>query len=180
MNLYWARGISIKHINADNEFECAKPAFPTIFFNIVAADEYAGDIERSNRTLRDSMRTIVNDLPFTHCPRALIAGCAMYSIQWLNWIPKSNGLSNIMGEETLITGIQPPDFDEITKINFGDYALVDNGKSSNDTKARRIPAITLFPSKNTSGIWNFMSLLTGNFISTIGRFNLHKIGYWTA
>ena len=164
INSYWSRGITITQINADNEFNCAKYHFTKILFNIVAAEEHVGDIERANRTLKDNMRTIINDLPFSHYPKAMVAGCAMAAIHWMNWLPKPNGLSKSIGPETLITGIQPPYFQTITEMRFGDYALVDNGKTTNEVGSRRIGAIALFPTKNTSNSWYFMSLITGKVI----------------
>ena len=51
INIYHTRGIAVKQINADNEFEVLTDEIRPIPVNIVGSGEHVGDIERSNRTV---------------------------------------------------------------------------------------------------------------------------------
>ena len=88
----------------------------------------------------------------------------MHTLISINQLPSNNGLSNTLSPSTLITGEPTPDFNNIIKLNFGDYVLTPPGKTKNDQSPRRIGAIALYPSKNASGGWYFMSLVTGQIL----------------
>ena len=64
IRFYTTRGLSIEQINADNEFECARNDLLPIPLNIVAANEHVGPVERSIRTIKDDVRTLIDSLPF--------------------------------------------------------------------------------------------------------------------
>jgi len=164
IKIYKARGITIKQINGDNEFHCVKHDFLPSVFNIVASEEHVGDIEKSVRTIKDGTRVHISRLPFCKYPRAMVAGAAMHALISINQLPSNNGLSNILSPSTLITGESTPDFNNIIKLNFGDYVLTPPGKTKNDQSPRRIGAIALYPSKNASRGWYFMSLVTGQIL----------------
>ena len=165
LNIYQSRGIRIRQINADNEFNCVKSDFLPTPVNIVAAEEHVGDVEKSIRTLKDGTRTHVCRLPYRRYPRAMVAGAAMHTLISLNQMPANNGISTTLSPSTLVTGKAIPDFNHIIKLNFGEYVLTSSGKTSSDvTSPRKIGAIALYPSNNHSGGWYFMSLTTGYVI----------------
>jgi len=130
----------------------------------VASEEHVGDIEKSVRTIKDGTRIHINRLPFHKYPRAMVAGAAMHALISINQVPSPNGLSDTLSPSTLITGEPTPDYHNIIRLNFGDYVLTAPGKTKNDQSPRRIGAIALYPSKNASGGWYFMSLTTGQIL----------------
>ena len=81
-------------------------------------------------------------------------------------MPEEDGISTTMSPNTLITGIPGRTYDDIMKLNFGDYVQAYNvqGGKTNNTNARTVGAIALYPSGNQQGGWYFLSLLTGNRI----------------
>jgi len=162
INIYQARGIKINQINGDNEFGCVKDAFIPTRLNIVAAEEHVGDVERSIRTLKDGIRTHISRLPYTHYPRAMVAGAAMHTLISINQLPTTNGVSTHLSPGSLITGEPTPDYQQLIKLNFGDIVLTADGKTRSDpTTSRKIEAVALYPSKNASGGWYMMSINTG-------------------
>ena len=155
-NTHHSRGITVEQINADNEFACiASDILPTRL-NTVAAEEHVGEIERSVRYLQEGTRSHINRLPYSHYPRAMIAGCAMHTLKSINQLPSYNGLSRNLSPSTLVTGAAPPDFNAVTQLNFGDYVHTAYGKTRNDNTTRSVGAIALYPSGNSSGSWYFM------------------------
>ena len=47
---------------------------PKLNLNILASNEYVGDIERENRALKEGTRTLINDLPYSHYPKSMVIG----------------------------------------------------------------------------------------------------------
>jgi len=164
INIYKARNIQIKQINADNEFECVRENLRPSILNTVAAEEHVGVIERAIRTNKDDTRCHIHRLPYTHYPIAMVEGAQRHSIHRRNNLPSINGVSKELSPETLNTGLPPPDYNEIIKLNFGDYVQTYEGETSNTGKARNIGAIALFFSPSGHGSWYFMSLPTGKRI----------------
>ena len=62
-------------------------------------------------------------------------------------------------------GVPNPTFDDVMKLNFGDYIQVHHSKEkTNDNESRTTGAIVLYPSGNCQGSWYYMSLNTGKKI----------------
>jgi len=173
IKMYKNRNIQIVQINGDNEFEHIRqvPEVSGIHLNILAANEHVGPIERSIRTIKDGTRMIVHSLPFKRYPRAMIAGAVVKTVQSLNELPAENGVSDTLSPKTLIVGTPAPSYKQITALNFGDYVHVPNESNSKNTP-RTTGAIALFPSRNSSDSWYFMSLVTG---STIHRYKWDQL-----
>ena len=164
LNIYKVRNIEVKQINADNEFECIREEVRPSILNTVAAEEHVGLIERAIRTNKDDTRCHIHRLPYTHYPTSMVEGAQIHSIYRRNSLPAANGVSQTLSPETLITGLPPPDYNELIKLNFGDYVQTYEGETSSTNKSRHIGAIALFPSPSGHGSWYFMSLLTGKKI----------------
>ena len=60
----------------------------------------------------------MNDLPYSHSPKSMVVGCAVYRTKILNNLPCENGLSETLSPATLITGTPPPRYIETTKLNL--------------------------------------------------------------
>jgi len=164
INKYKARGLTVVQINADNEFECIREDIRPITLNVVAAEEHVGSIERAIRTNKDDTRAHIHRLPYTHYPVSMVEGAQKHSVIRRNNLPATNGVSSNVSPETLVTGLPPPDYKEVIKLNFGDYVQTYEGITKNTNKSRYIGAIALHPSSNCTGSWYFMSLLTGKKI----------------
>jgi len=55
INVYQSRKNIIKQVNADNKFSNINEILRPISVNIVGAFEHVGDIERSNRTIKNTL-----------------------------------------------------------------------------------------------------------------------------
>ena len=67
-----------------------------------------------------------------------------------------------MSPSSMVLGTCKPDYEEIKKLNFGDYVQANQPLNiTNDNKARTVGAIALHPSGNLQGSWYFLSLASG-------------------
>ena len=132
---------------------------------MVAAEEHVGDVERSIRIVKEGTCCHVHRLPYERYTKLMVMGCVTKSIKGSNQLPSTNGLSKEISPSTMITGKLGPDYNQICKLNFGDYvqAYRRNG-ATNTNNARSVGAIALFPSGNDQNGWYFMSLATGKRI----------------
>ena len=121
INLYHSRDLSVMQLNADNEFGCIKEEIRPIKLNMVAAGEHVGNIERSNRTVKEGTRCHIHRCPYERYPRVMVAGCVVKAVKDLNQLPSQSGISQELSPSTLITGDACPDFKRINALNFGDY-----------------------------------------------------------
>ena len=164
LKTYANRGIKITQINGDNEFECIRGETGASTLNIVAAEEHVGDVERSIRTVKEGTRTAIHSLPYSHYTRTMVSGLVIRVVQSLNELPSENGISPELSPQTLIMGSPPPSFGDITELAYGDYVHTALGATGSTTESRTIGAIALFPSRNSSKSWYFMSLETGYIV----------------
>ena len=64
-------------------------------------------------------------------------------------MPAENGVSQTISPGTMIGGKHPPDYNKITKLNFGDYVQVHIPRQhTNNNEPRRVGAIALYPMEN--------------------------------
>ena len=122
---------------------------------------HVGEVERSIRTIKERVRCTTHDLPFKIYPRILVTGCVNYNLKRLNNLPADDGISSTMSPNTLVTGAQCPNYDELVKLHFGDYVQVHQEKRvTNNNKPRSVGAIALYPLGGAQHTWHFMSLNT--------------------
>ena len=78
---------------------------------------------------------------------------------------------------SLLADPPPPDYNQITRLVFGDYVQTTLGPTRSDAKSHTVGAIALFPSGNPSGSWYFMSTLTGDILHRYWWKNLPATTY---
>jgi hypothetical protein len=165
IDLYQQRGFIVRDVHADNEFECIRTSIGPVAMDIVPADSHVGEIERSNRTLKERTRTCVHGLPFKRLPKLMVAHIVKNAVTCLNQFPWKHGISQTMSPDTIMTGKPPPDFTKM-RLEFGSYVQVfEDNDPSNTIKARSTGAIALSPTGNAHGDYFFMSLATGARLS---------------
>ena len=109
--------------------------------NIVAADEHVGEVERSIRTIKDGTRCHVHRLPYKKYPRQMVKGCVGMVLKCLNQLPKTNSVCTNMSPSSIVLGTCKPDYEEIKKLNFGDYVQAHQPLNiTSDNKARTVDA----------------------------------------
>ena len=112
---------------------------------MVATGEHVGDIERSGRTVKECTICHVHRNLYERYTKLMVTGCVVKAINHLNQIPALDGISDDISPDTMITGRSVPNFNEITKLNFGDYVQVYRIKGvTNTNKARCVGAIAIY------------------------------------
>ena len=112
---------------------------------MVVAGEHVGDIERSGRTVKECTRCHVHRNPYERYTKLMVTGCVVKAIKNLNQTPALDGVSDDISSDTMITGRSAPNFNEITKLNFGDYVQAYRIKGATNTnKARCVGSIALY------------------------------------
>ena len=165
IDIYESRGLEVCDIHADNEFECVRDDLRPIDMNIVLLDSHVGEIERSNRTLQEHLRSCVHGLPFKRLPKLMIRHMMTDVVRCLNQFPWKHGISDTLSPAAIVTGARPPDFNNM-RLEFGTYVQVfEDNSPSNTTKTRSLGAIALNPTGNAQGDYFYMSLATGAKIS---------------
>jgi hypothetical protein len=155
IKLYQARGLDVRDIHADSEFECIRDELRPIEMNIVPPDSHVGEVERSVRTLKERLRSCVHGLPFRHLPKLMVRHMMMDVVRCLNQFPWKNGISDALSPAAIVTGAAPPDFNNM-RLEFGTYVQVfEDNSPSNTPKARSLGAITLNPTGNAQGDYFF-------------------------
>ena len=160
INLYHKRGLKVKNIFGDNEFDiqALHNSLLPVILHIFAAGEHCPIAERSIRTVKERCRCVCHSVPFKRYTKLMVYMLVESIIYWLNSFPAKEGVSSTISPAGIVTGRNLPDFNN-KQIPFGAYAWVFT-KTTNTMKSRRVPAIALGPSNEWGGHY-FMSLYTG-------------------
>ena len=165
IKLYTVRGLHVRDIHADQEFGCIREELRPIEMNLVTADAHVGEVERSIRTIKERLRSIVHGLPFRRIPRLMITHMVFESVRTLNQFPHPNGVSDTLSPASIVTGCASPDYSTM-RLELGSYVQVfDDKEPTNTPRSRSLGAITLSPTGNAQGDYYFMSLATGARLS---------------
>ncbi|MFN7263281.1 MAG: reverse transcriptase domain-containing protein, partial [Cyanobacteriota bacterium] len=160
---YEHRGFKISTILADNEFEPLSSTIPELNFEICGADDHIPDIERYVRTIKDSVRSQYNDLPFQYIPRAMLVHMVRNAVFWWNALPHENSVIGHYSPRYILEG-RHIDYNRHVRIPFGSYAQV-HEPHDNSMIPRTIGAICLGPTGNSIGTHFFLSLSTGSTLT---------------
>eukprot|EP00536_Pseudo-nitzschia_multiseries_P006631 jgi/Psemu1/15767/gm1.15767_g len=104
---YSLRGLHITQIHADNQFECIRDSlldmeYP-IIVHCVPARQHEPTIKRSNRTLKENIRCVVNHIPITRLPCRCLIELVYATVFWLSC--RTTGESLPMSAQELMTGM---------------------------------------------------------------------------
>ena len=102
IKLYQQRGFNTARILADPEFESLRADFPN--FNTAAAGEHVPGIERTIRTVKDTVRSTYRMLPFRRVPRLMMNHLVRNSVFLLNAFPHQDGISSINSPRYFLFG----------------------------------------------------------------------------
>ena len=160
---YTSRGFSVIDTHADKEFECLRGCLGNVSLEICGPDEHVPEVERSIRTMKETMQATAHGLPYRRLPKIMIVELVAMATRCLNGFPKEDGVSEHMSPYSIVTGRSRVDYNKIP-LEFGSYVqLLD--RSVNTIRSRTIGAIALNPTGNENGAYRFMSLKTGHIIT---------------
>ena len=160
---YTSRGFEVVDAHADKEFDCLHGSLGNVSLDICGPDEHVPEVERSIRTMKETMRATAHGLPYRRFPKIMIVELVAMATRCLNGFPKEDGVSEHMSPHSIVTGRSRVDYNKIP-LEFGSYVqLLD--RSVNTIRSRTIGAIALNPTGNENGAYRFMSLKTGQVIT---------------
>ena len=160
---YTSRGFEVVDAHANKEFECLHGSLGNVSLEICGPDEHVPEVERSIRTMKETMRATAHGLPYRRLPKIMIIELVAMATHCLNGFPKEDGVSEHMSPYSIVTGRSRMDYNKIP-LEFGSYVqLLD--RSVNTIRSRTIGAIALNPTGNENGAYRFMSLKTGQVIT---------------
>ena len=112
-NVYHAREIAVEQVNIDNKFEALTEELRSISVNMVEAGEHVGNIEWSNRSVKERTRCHVHRLPYRIYPIEMVCGCITKVVTDLNIEVADDGLSLVMSLGKIVTGRVNPSYKEV-------------------------------------------------------------------
>ena len=181
--LYARRGFHITAIHADHEFECLKDSLASlhtlpawthlpgpITMDICTPNDHVKEVERSIRTVKETLRATVHGLPYKRLPRQLIRALVAFSTDCWNAFPLPGGVSSHLSPDTIVTGRPSRDYHSYL-LEFGSYALLTD-RTTNTPRSRAFGAIALTHTGNQDNSYRFLSLVTGEIVTKAP-------GYWT-
>ena len=113
--------------------------------NLAAPDEHVPEVERNIRVIKDRLRSMLADMPFSKIPKHLKRKLALTCITMLNVVPREASVSNTLSPMELLSG-RSLDFKRNCQLPPGAYCLVhEEGLSRNSMRERATGAITIGP-----------------------------------
>jgi len=100
---------------------------------------------RSIQTIKNHIRIIMHSLPFKYYTTLLLEGCVYNAVRLLNILLSKNGILISLSFTTLVTGKPPPKYNDLVKLNFGDYVQVYVG-TKNNMESQNVGGIAIGPS----------------------------------
>ena len=160
INKYRHRGFNVVDIHGDGEFACIRPEFePDIATVTYPKDTKVGEIERSNRTVGEMVRSFLHGLPFKRVCILFLEHLVQHCVECLNDFPAPNGISDKISPNTIVLGKPPPEYNDY-KLPFGSYCQI-YIETTNRTNSRTMGAIAM--NKTRTGRY-FLSLATGECV----------------
>jgi hypothetical protein len=145
----------------DGQFEPIryKTAAMGMHLNIASNEEHVHEIERSNRTVKERVRSVYATLPFKKLPVRFIIEMVVGCIMWLNAFPVKGGVSPTISPRAIVTGAGL-DYNDHFQMQCGKYVQTHEPRD-NSMAHRTVGAIGLRPTGNSQGGSYYLILKTG-------------------
>ena len=99
---YHCRGFKITDYHADNEFDKIADDLLPATTHRRAALQHTERAERSIRTLKERVRSMMYSTPYRRIPRIMIKKMVQGANDYLNYIPSEIGIGSLTEKERLI------------------------------------------------------------------------------
>jgi hypothetical protein len=129
-------------------------------------------VDRKIRLIKDRLRCIVHDLPYT-LPFGLLSYAVYYVVSRINMIRHSDATSTVLSPREQFIG-RRTDYNIDLNISFGDYVETDSRMSENSLNERTESCLALLPTGNQNGAVKFFSIRSQRII-TRERWRIIKI-----
>ena len=160
---YTARGFEVVDVHADKEFECLRESLGNVSLEICGPDEHVPEVERSIRTMKETIRATAHGLPYRRLPKLMVTELVAMATRCLNVFPREDGVLEHMSPHSIVTRRARMDCNKIP-LEFDSYVqLLDH--SVNTIQSQTIGAIALNPTGDENGTYRFMSLKIGQVMT---------------
>ena len=160
---YHARGFRIIQLHADLEFEKVREDILPIRLMTCGKDDHVPEVERSVQTQKNENRAVCHAMPYRCLPRIMIRELIKQGNAFLNAFGSNDAVGNGLSPRNIIDNLPHIDAKDL-KYEFGEYVQLHiQQQRTNTMSPRTIGAIVLGP-RNILGLYNFMSLETGQQI----------------
>ena len=140
---YHSRGFEIHEVLADNEFQCLEADILPTRLNLVSRNEHVGDVENSNKYLKQTVRCLLSSTGARRVPKAMVIGAIDLATTCANAFPIDSGISDSLSPSTIVTGRQPLNFNNL-KVTFGTFVQIHlHHTPTNTMQPRTINTIAL-------------------------------------
>ena len=166
INQYARGGYAVNLIMVDQEFEKLEGLLDSVEINTTASREHVGEIERSNRVVKERVRSISSTLPYTILPKQIVIHLVYYVVIFLNCSVATNGVSATLSPREIILRRKLDWVKHCTTkgqpLEFGEYVEAhEDPDITNTPRSRTFPAIYLGPTTNIQGTKKVFDLKTG-------------------
>jgi hypothetical protein len=165
---YLQRGFHINTVHADGEFAPLKPLIEYMpggpMVNLASAKEHVPEIERIIRVVKERFRETRHSLPFEIIPKIMTIHIVLNVVKLFNFFLTKVGVSDTLSPKTIMSR-ETLDFKKHISLQIGQYCQVhEEDTPRNSQVARTKGAISLGPSENLQGGFQFMALNSGKKI----------------
>ena len=161
VKLYACTGFIVRVIMMDQEFNKVKEACDMVEINTTAARKHVGEIEWFIRTIKESSRALVSDLPYNILPRQITIHLVYFAVLWLNSLPAAAGVSKKYSPREIVLS-RKLNFDKHCKATFSSYVEAHKDPTiTNTMRSRTFPGIFLGPTGNRQGTHKVFDINTG-------------------
>jgi hypothetical protein len=165
---YLQCGFHITVVHADGELAPLKPLIESVpggpVVNLASAHEHVPEIERRIRVVKERCRATRHSLPFEWIPKITTIHIVLNVVKLLNFFQTKGRVSETMSPKTIMS-CETLDYKKHLSLQIGQYFQVhEEYHPRNSQLARTTGAMSLGPSGNIQGGFNFMALNTGKKI----------------
>ncbi|VEU41596.1 unnamed protein product [Pseudo-nitzschia multistriata] len=161
---YISRGFKVTQIHGDNQFKCLRDDLlgmkPPIQLHCVPAGQHEPTVERSNRTVKENVRSIFTSLPIKRLPKRCLIELVYAVTFWLNC--RTTGVSPTISARELLTG-NVFDANEV-RFQYMEYIQAHHRDTDNTMKPRADNAVYMRPTGSLAGGFFAYDVNTGQLI----------------
>ena len=163
--LYQYGVFHITRSNMDDEFEPIRAVLLgfVITLNTLSCDEHVPEDERNVRTVKDQVRSVLTNIPFTKVPDHIIIEIFLGQVFWWNSFPNKYGVSKTMIPRHIMYGLKI-DYNNHYRIACGQYVQTHEKHGKNMIECT-VVTIAIQPTGNRQGRYYFYITLTGRHLN---------------
>ncbi len=151
---------TVVHVDPQSAFQGLRTQFPGIVIDVGGARDFIAKVDAKIRRVKELYRSVKAGLAWS-LPVSRVKDLVAYAVSRIN-LRRTSALHGTLSPCVLFTGCKLSYKKELS-LAFGDYIEV-HASMTNTSKERSVPCIALYPCANASGMWNFWSLSSKQYL----------------